>query len=200
MEEKEKSPEQELIESISLMLNKGLETNTDIYTGILKSISGKKAVVTMNGQDQNVAVVSPDLLAGMVTRVFVPNGNMSNAFIIGGGGSDEPDPDPEPTLPTVQIVTGNYTGTGKYGSSNKRTLTFDFTPKFVFVTNDYTSGHGFSSFVYGATQGLVMYTSQVLYRNILSWSNNSVTWYCTSNANGQLNVSGHTYYYFAIGY
>lgn len=85
MDNKEKSPEQELIESIGLMLDKGLKTNTDVYTGVLKSISGKKAVVTMNGQEQNVAVISPDLLAGMVTRVFVPNGNMSNAFIIGGG-------------------------------------------------------------------------------------------------------------------
>lgn len=192
MDNKEKTPEQELVESIGLMLDKGLKTNTDIYTGILKSISGKKAVVTMNGQDQNVAVVSPELLTGAITRVFVPNGNISNAFIVGKGKSGD-----EPTLPTVQIATGSYTGTGSYGTSNINTLTFGFNPKFVFITN--TNGNGIGSFVYGATQALILVTTSN-YRNVVSWSGKSVSWYSTSNAIGQLNKSDHVYYWFAIGY
>ena len=82
MDNKEKSPEKELIESISLMIEKAMGQSTTMYTGVLKSINGKKAVVTINGQDQTVAVVSPSALLGAITRVFVPNGNMSNAFIV----------------------------------------------------------------------------------------------------------------------
>lgn len=82
MEEKEKSTEQELIEAVSLMIEKAMGGSSSMYTGVIKSISGKKAVVTINGQDQTVAVVSPSALLGAITRVFVPNGNMSNAFII----------------------------------------------------------------------------------------------------------------------
>lgn len=82
MEDNKKAPEQELIESISLMIEKAMGGSSSMYTGVIKSISGKKAVVTINGQDQTVAVVSPSALLGAITRVFVPNGNMSNAFII----------------------------------------------------------------------------------------------------------------------
>lgn len=194
MDNKEKSPEQELIESIGLMLDKGLKTNTDVYTGILKSISGKKAVVTMNGQDQNVAVISPDLLAGMVTRVFVPNGNMSNAFIIGGGGSDEP------TLPTVQIATGSYSGSG---NANKRTLTFDFSPKYVTIQG-YNNDHWHSTviFQYPANRyGYEEFRSTPNYSTeyTVSWGDKSITWGGTS-ANNSMNVSSATYHWFAIGY
>lgn len=93
MEEKRKPLEQELIESIGLMIKKGMESNTDIYTGVVKSVDGKRAVVAVNGQNQNVAIATADVSSGNVVRVFVPNGNMSAAFIIkaeasgGGGGS-----------------------------------------------------------------------------------------------------------------
>ena len=193
MDNKEKSPEQELIESIGLMLNKGLKTNTDVYTGVLKSINGKKAVVTMNGQDQNVAVVSPDLLAGMVTRVFVPNGNMSNAFIIGGGGSDGN------TLPTVQIATGSYSGSG---NTNKRTLTFDFSPKYVTIQGYNSNGwHSTVIFQYPVND----YRYEELNNPYdgtgytVSWGDKSITWGGT-NANNSMNVSANKYYWFVIGY
>ena len=91
MDNKEKSPEKELIESIGLMIEKGMESNTNIYTGVVKSVDGKRAVVAVNGQNQNVAIATADVSSGNVVRVFVPKGNMSAAFIIkaetsGGGG------------------------------------------------------------------------------------------------------------------
>ena len=91
MDNKEKSPEKELIESIGLMIEKGMESNTNIYTGVVKSVDGKRAVVTVNGQNQNVSIATADVSSGNVVRVFVPEGNMSAAFIIkaeasGGGG------------------------------------------------------------------------------------------------------------------
>ena len=92
MDNKEKSPEKELIESIGLMIEKGMESNTNIYTGVVKSVDGKRAVVAVNGQNQNVSIATADVSSGNVVRVFVPQGNMSAAFIIkaeasGGGGT-----------------------------------------------------------------------------------------------------------------
>lgn len=90
MDNKEKSPEKELIESIGLMIEKGMESNTNIYTGVVKSVDGKRAVVAVNGQNQNVSIATADVSSGNVVRVFVPKGNMSAAFIIkaeaSGGG------------------------------------------------------------------------------------------------------------------
>ena len=92
MDNKEKSPEKELIESIGLLIEKGMESNTNIYTGVVKSVDGKRAVVAVNGQNQNVSIATADVSSGNVVRVFVPEGNMSAAFIIkaeasGGGGT-----------------------------------------------------------------------------------------------------------------
>ena len=102
MDNKEKSPEQELIESIGLMIEKGMESNTNIYTGVVKSVDGKRAVVTVNGQNQNVSIATADVSSGNVVRVFVPKGNMSAAFIIkaeaSGGG--------EPTTTAYGDLTG----------------------------------------------------------------------------------------------
>lgn len=92
MEKNKKSPEQELVESIGLMIDKGLESTTDVYTGVVKSVNGKRAVVSINGRNQNVAISSAAVASGNVVRVFVPRGNMSAAFIVkaesnGGGGT-----------------------------------------------------------------------------------------------------------------
>ena len=74
------------------MIEKGMESNTNIYTGVVKSVDGKRAVVAVNGQNQNVSIATADVSSGNVVRVFVPEGNMSAAFIIkaeanGGGGT-----------------------------------------------------------------------------------------------------------------
>lgn len=92
MEKNKKSPEQELVESIGLMIDKGLESTTDVYTGVVKSVDGKRAIVSINGRNQNVAISSAAVASGNVVRVFVPRGNMSAAFIVkaesnGGGGT-----------------------------------------------------------------------------------------------------------------
>lgn len=191
MDNKEKSPEQELIESIGLMLDKGLETNTDVYTGVLKSISGKKAVVTMNGKDQNVAVISSDLLAGMVTRVFVPNGNMSNAFILGSvsGGGDTPTP-----VKQNDGVAGTYNGS----DTRSKTLTFSFEPKFVFIVGVSKRSAIFEEMgfmVKGCPTSKIINSSPYSEEVDVTWGENSVTF---SSANYYLNSSINTYYYFAI--
>lgn len=127
MDNKEKSPEQELIESIGLMIEKGVESNTNIYTGVVKGVDGKRAVVTVNGRDQNVAIATADVSSGNVVKVFVPSNNMSAAFIIkaessGGGGGTTTNYGDLTNKPSINgnTLIGNKTSTqiGVYGSDN----------------------------------------------------------------------------------
>ena len=101
----------------------------------------------------------------------------------------------------AKIATGSYTGTGKYGASHPNTLTFDFAPKFIYV---YRSG-SYLTYAFPAVAGQ---GTSVVYHQVgefdnkvinLSWNGNSVSWYCTADVYCQLNNSGSTYCYFAIG-
>ena len=127
MDNKEKSPEQELIESIGLMIEKGVESNTNIYTGVVKGVDGKRAVVTVNGRDQNVAIATADVSSGNVVKVFVPSNNMSAAFIIkaessGGGGDTTTNYGDLTNKPSINgnTLIGNKTSAqiGVYGTGN----------------------------------------------------------------------------------
>ena len=122
------------------------------------------------------------------------------------------------TLPATQIYTGSYTGTGTYGSSNPNTLTFPFEPKLVIVTgrtnttSDYQSMGIFvqgAQWTFGAGAGTALNTTVSRGNNganQITWNGNTISWYtlCTATtANyrpaAQLNSSGRTYYYIAIG-
>ena len=97
------------------MIEKGMESNTNIYTGVVKSVDGQRAVVTVNGQNQNVSIATADVSSGNVVRVFVPKGNMSAAFIIkaeaSGGG--------EPTTTAYGDLTGKPQINGVTLADNK---------------------------------------------------------------------------------
>lgn len=106
----------------------------------------------------------------------------------------------------VQIATGSYTGTGKYGSSNPTVLTFDFRPKLVGISQ----GHSFTN--HGATL-LPFDALSEKFQNIgisgdsnSTWSacakrnaENGISLYNDSYPSYQFNDSGKVYYYFAIG-
>lgn len=102
-------------------------------------------------------------------------------------------------IPAVKIATGSYVGTGTVGDSNPNTLTFPFEPKIVFVSS------GSATIVHmikGVPSANVVYGITAVYGiNISSWSGNSVSWVypATSYPERQLNASGTTYYYVAIG-
>lgn len=97
----------------------------------------------------------------------------------------------------VQIATGSYTGTGTYGSNNPNTLMFPFAPKYIFITRPdlgATAAGTNLNMVYDSPKANApSATVDVI------WNKNSVSWYSTSADNYQLNLSGQTYYYFAIG-
>jgi len=110
------------------------------------------------------------------------------------------------SIPVPKIETGSYVGTGTSGASNPNTLTFPFEPKVVFVTNTNQSSLPSRYFITPLIQGVTQASSisgtsnntGTVYTIVADWTNESVSWYGT-NANNQLNTSGQTYSYIAIG-
>lgn len=122
----------------------------------------------------------------------------------------------ENSILPVHIATGSYTGTGTYGSANPCSLTFDFAPKMLIITDYYhaatTYGYGFVFPTVGNSISSQMLTTT--YTQNLGFYNGSnsgysygkkssdgktISWYNTNNAIDQKNLSGDTYYYLAIG-
>lgn len=111
-------------------------------------------------------------------------------------------------LDFAKIATGSYTGTGAYGSRNPNSLTFDFEPKVVCITAEQKTSALF--LVAGDTKYRIPYldgNDSSLYSGVVSFSGKTVTWYTTNTVTAyennayrtQKNVSGTTYFYFALG-
>lgn len=111
---------------------------------------------------------------------------------------------------SAKIAHGSYGGSGKYGASNKNTLTFDFAPKLVVVHDpngrNFLLVRGASKVLAWISGGLISVdsTSASGYDPqwatlTISWGETSVSWYAASSAQYQYNYSGYTYYYIAIG-
>lgn len=116
-----------------------------------------------------------------------------------------------------RIQTGSYIGTGKNGSSNPNSLTFNFVPKVVFIVGEADISCNSSFFVYGCSDAFVggMKTyAESGYQGAcekLTWSGSSVSWWVYTYSSGehtasgdiknayQLNASNTTYYWVAIG-
>lgn len=106
----------------------------------------------------------------------------------------------ENAVTAPKIATGSYTGTGKYGSNNKNSLTFDFEPQLVILAN-VSSYNGIPMHaIFQRNQSSYIYYTG----GPVSWSGKTMSWYTTetnasNGANYQLNTSGKTYNYIAIG-
>ena len=105
-----------------------------------------------------------------------------------------------------RIETGNYVGTGTSGQKNPCSLTFDFTPKIVLMHTGAT--YAYSEYthcmvlVWNVTNGFdVGHAGDS--QNRVTYSGNTISWYNTTgnlaSAGQQLNGSGTTYWYTAIG-
>lgn len=101
-----------------------------------------------------------------------------------------------------RIETGSYTGAGSSGSSQKNTLTFGFVPAVVIITEvSQSSFYPGNVLINGQTEsnGIGSITSSGgNYAMTVDWTDKKVSWYA-GEADRQLNKSGVTYYYFAIG-
>lgn len=110
----------------------------------------------------------------------------------------------------VQIATGSYTGTGTYGKANRTSLTLNFVPKLVIVARkvmdtleggqevrqmDFMVLHpalgGFAMYVFTSSLSNVRSVGSDVSGNTFSWWANDVK--------AQMNDSGQTYTYTAIG-
>lgn len=106
----------------------------------------------------------------------------------------------------LKIATGNYTGTGSYGSGNKNFLTFSFTPKIIMIientlTNNTYKGNSICWFVNNLIHGITpTTTNSVLGTGVsISWSENKVEWYSDESNRQQGNISDKNYTYIALG-
>lgn len=106
----------------------------------------------------------------------------------------------------TRIVNGSYVGTGGMGSSNQCSITFDFVPKLVLITDSSTASYRvhvitaiFGSPIASNTQDpsssdYAHYT----YVNLI-WDGTTLKWYSTASTQLQLNEANRRYYYIAIG-
>ena len=102
----------------------------------------------------------------------------------------------------AQVEVGSYVGTGTYGESNPNTLTFGFEPKALLIQRVSMSGTGTVPFlavwVSGASELIARNTANFFASTALS-TGLAVSWYIASNANAQMNSTGLSYVYVAIG-
>lgn len=107
----------------------------------------------------------------------------------------------------ARIVTGNYVGTGTYGPKNPCSLTFDFTPKILLMHRGGTPVYfdyytDCIVFVWNITNDFYIGNAGDSH-NSVTYSGNTISWYNTTgnlaSAGAQLNGSGTTYWYTAIG-
>ena len=109
-----------------------------------------------------------------------------------------------------KIACGSYVGTGVYGETNQNSLTFAFEPKLLFVSGSafaYSSGNSMTLTVLiyseGAS-GYAHYTGNGNVGGVTTRTGKTIQWYglaasATTGAGTQLNKSGETYYWIAIG-
>lgn len=117
----------ELLDAIQILIDKSMaDRSTRITGGAVKSASGGLATVTINGYDYSIPYSGTAPKVGSTVRVFIPNGNMSDAFIGGGGGGGSTGTTNYNSLtnkPSINGTTlsGNKTNTelGVYGTGNE---------------------------------------------------------------------------------
>ena len=109
-------------------------------------------------------------------------------------------------VPVTRMETGSYVGTGTYGEANPNSLTFGFEPLVVFISDVSSSSAATSYYNFGFMNnsqfGIVRNYSNAagaFYIMRLSWSERGLSFYSDSSPLYQLNMSGTTYNYVAIG-
>ena len=111
----------------------------------------------------------------------------------------------------AKIQIGSYVGTGAYGVSSPCSLTFDFVPKYLWVSKASTPGiwpYAVNNniglhYMPGITSCTAYFSGKSNYVNI-SVSGKTISWYLAHDINEykaecQFNESGTTYFYVAFG-
>ena len=119
------------------------------------------------------------------------------SLVYGAGGQDLNTIIAALQLRAVQMEYGTYVGTGKYGESNPNSLTFNFDPVCVIAGRSAVLDRS------SATQGCIIALkgTTVSASGVSSCiiDGNTMTWYSTHSPGCQINSSGVTYGYIALG-
>lgn len=98
-----------------------------------------------------------------------------------------------------KVVTGQYTGNGKYGAANLCRIDCGFAPKFVLIKR---AGYGANYYCITAInpQKTVTcnYSSSSTFTATLTWDETGISWYSTTATN-QLNTNNTVYDYLILG-
>lgn len=104
-----------------------------------------------------------------------------------------------------QITVGSYVGDGTAGAESPNRLSFSFRPLLVIIVKDSDASLDLGTIMINGQQqnpgfGYVESSTNCLHLN-LTWSEKTVSWYTTQgdNASNQLNSSGETYWFCALG-
>lgn len=117
-------------------------------------------------------------------------------------------------IASINVAMGSYVGTGEHGKGStlldgdydhSNVLTFDFLPKVILFARSYTRTTGIEAFR-GLENNIVYRDSYLVHLtedtdewSLFTWGENTVSWYSPDDAGAQLNSSGVTYHYVAIG-
>ena len=73
----------EILDAIEIIVDKKIQDNTaQIYSGVCQSVNNGVCTMIINGKNNTVQFYGSQPTVGAVYRVFVPNSNMSNGFVI----------------------------------------------------------------------------------------------------------------------
>ena len=73
----------ELMEAIDILITKKMKNTTQVYFGIVKSIDENKCTIEIKGNEYNLRYYGDIPSVNKKCPVIVPQGNFSQAFIIG---------------------------------------------------------------------------------------------------------------------
>ena len=111
----------EILDAIQILIGRALESTTKIYNATCKGlVSGNVALMRVNGVDTRVVFYGDTPDVNKQYRVFVPEGNMSNAFMITGGGTGGS----KPTVVDYNALVGkpSINGTTVQGNQTSKDL------------------------------------------------------------------------------
>ena len=73
----------ELMEAIDILITKKMKNTTQVYFGIIKSIDNNNCIIEIKGNNYNLKYYGNVPVVNKKYPVIVPQGNFSQAFIIG---------------------------------------------------------------------------------------------------------------------
>lgn len=118
----------DILDAIEIIVDKKIKDNTaQIYAGVCQSVKTASCVMSINGKNNTVQYYGATPTVGTIYRVFVPNGNMSNGFILVPGTTGE-----------TPVETGDYNNLINMPSINDVVLKGNKTTSEIGIISDRT--------------------------------------------------------------